>query len=96
MPLNPLYPAVVPDWQEPLGTSGETLSCDCADGMHRIGHAANHFCFDNETPAHQVYLHPHAIASRLVRNRDWLDFMRDGGYRTPSLWMSDGWATVQS
>ena len=26
--------------------------------------------------------------------RDWLAFMQDGGYRTPTLWMSDGWATV--
>ena len=53
------------------------------------------FCFDNETPRHQVYLHPYAIASRLVRNRDWLDFIEDNGYQTPSLWMSDGWATAQ-
>jgi ergothioneine biosynthesis protein EgtB len=94
--LNPLFPAIVPDWQEPIGAPGETTFVPCRDGLHQVGHAATHFCFDNETPAHTVYLHPHAIATRLVRNRDWLDFVRDGGYDTSALWMSDGWATVQS
>ncbi len=56
---------------------------------------AGGFCFDNETPRHPVYLAPYALASRLVRNRDWLDFIADRGYETPSLWMSDGWATVR-
>ena len=43
----------------------------------------------------EVWLHPHAMASRLVRNRDWLGFIQDNGYRTPSLWMSDGWAAAR-
>jgi ergothioneine biosynthesis protein EgtB len=30
-----------------------------------------------------------------VRNRDWLGFIEDNGYQTPSLWMSDGWVTVR-
>src|SRR5207247_1468773 len=34
------------------------------------------------------------IARSLVTNAQWLDFMADGGYATPSLWLSDGWATV--
>jgi ergothioneine biosynthesis protein EgtB len=92
---NPLFPAMIPAWQEPLGRPGETTFLQCPAGLHRIGHDGNGFCFDNETPLHQVYLHPHAIASRLVRNRDWLGFIRDNGYQTPSLWMSDGWATAR-
>jgi ergothioneine biosynthesis protein EgtB len=92
---NPLFPAINPDWREPLGQPGETTFVRCPDGLHRVGYDGNGFCFDNETPAHQAWLHPHAMASRLVRNRDWLDFILDDGYRTASLWMSDGWAAAR-
>lgn len=93
---NPLFPAMIPDWREPTGHGGETTFVRCRSGLQRVGHEGNGFSFDNETPSHDAYLHPHAIASRLVRNREWLGFIQDGGYRTPALWMSDGWATVQS
>jgi ergothioneine biosynthesis protein EgtB len=93
---NPLYPAMLPDWREPEGEPGETTFIRCPAGLHRIGHDGGGFCFDNETPAHQVWLDAYAIASRLVRNRDWLAFIEDGGYRTASLWMSDGWAAAQA
>ncbi|HZX33390.1 MAG TPA: SUMF1/EgtB/PvdO family nonheme iron enzyme, partial [Rhodocyclaceae bacterium] len=51
---------------------------------------------DCEGPRHQVYLRPYALASRPVTNREWLDFMADGGYRTPGHWLSDGWARLQA
>ena len=92
---NPLAPPVLPDWREPAAAPGETCFIACPGGVARIGHVGEGFCFDNETPAHQTLLQPHAVASHLVRNRDWLAFMQDGGYATPTLWMSDGWAAVQ-
>ena len=93
---SPLAPAVLPDWREPLGADGSTHFIDCPGGMARIGQQGAAFCFDNETPEHDVYLQPYQLASRLVRNGDWLEFIADGGYRTPTLWMSDGWACVQA
>jgi len=93
---NPLFPAMLPDWLEPSGAAGRTVFVPCPGGLHRIGHDTQDFCFDNETPVHQVWLDDYALASRLARNSDWLAFIADGGYRTPSLWMSDGWATVQA
>jgi ergothioneine biosynthesis protein EgtB len=92
---NPLFPAMDPDWQESLRDPVETKFIRCRDGLHPIGYNGKNFSFDNETPPHQAWLHPHALASHLVRNRDWLDFIRDNGYQTPSLWMSDGWATAR-
>jgi ergothioneine biosynthesis protein EgtB len=93
---NPLAPAVLPDWREPAGATGPTRFIECAGGLARIGHHGAGFCFDNETPAHDVYLHPYSLASRLVRNAEWLDFIADGGYRTSTLWMSDGWTCAQA
>lgn len=92
---HPLFPAISASWRESPGVPGETALIACPGGMHRVGYDGDDFCFDNETPSHQVLLHPHAMASRLVRNSDWLNFIRDNGYQTSSLWMSDGWATAQ-
>ena len=38
-----------------------------------------------------MFLRPYAIAASLVRNRDWLAFIDDGGYRRPEYWMAEGW-----
>ncbi len=64
-------------------------------GTVRIGHDGNGFAFDNETPRHRMIVEPYALATRLITNGEYLEFMRDGGYETPSLWLSDGWATIQ-
>jgi ergothioneine biosynthesis protein EgtB len=64
-------------------------------GVHQAGHAGDGFCFDNELPRHRVWLEPYAIAERLVTCGEYLEFMEDGGYRRPDLWLSDGWNAVQ-
>ena len=68
---------------------------DHPGGIVRIGHTGPHFAFDNEGPVHDVLLQPFALASTLVTNAEWADFIADGGYYTPALWLSDGWAWVQ-
>jgi ergothioneine biosynthesis protein EgtB len=65
-------------------------------GIHRIGFEGEGYSFDNEGPAHPLLLQPASIARGLVTNAQWLDFMADGGYATPSLWLSDGWALTES
>ena len=64
-------------------------------GIARIGHQSDGFAFDNEGPAHRVLLEPFALSSRLVTNREWADFIADGGYQAAKLWLSDGWAWVR-
>ncbi|NIR29995.1 MAG: ergothioneine biosynthesis protein EgtB [Gammaproteobacteria bacterium] len=92
---NPLCPVF-----REAGTSGDARPppmefIEGASGLVEIGHRGDGFCFDNECPRHHTYLHPHALATRPVTNEEYLEFIRDGGYRTPELWLSDGWATVQ-
>ena len=49
-------------------------------GIRSIGFDGDGFCFDNEQPAHQVLLQEAVIARHLVTNREWLEFIADGGY----------------
>jgi ergothioneine biosynthesis protein EgtB len=76
--------------EQPLGWSGH------AGGLVAIGHDGTTFAFDNELPRHREYLEPYAIADRTVSCGDWLAFIEGGGYDRPELWLSDGWAMVQS
>lgn len=92
---NKLLPAALPQFTRPAPLRGERRFVAFEGGLTEIGHPGEGFHFDNETPRHRVYLAPYGLADRLVRNRDWLDFMTDGGYRTATLWMSDGWAAAQ-
>lgn len=93
---NPIDPAWWPDWVEPGGTPGAARFLDVSGGIFTVGHRGNGFCFDNEMPAHEVLLGNFQIGSHLVRNSEWLAFMADNGYRTATLWMSDGWTEAQS
>ena len=53
------------------------------------------FCFDNETPRHKSYLSPYRIATSLVSNAEYQEFIEDGGYNNALLWLSEGWDFVQ-
>ena len=65
-------------------------------GLMEIGAASDSgFHFDNEAPRHRVWLEPFALASQLVRNGDYQQFIDDGGYQQADLWMSEGWAISQ-
>ncbi len=64
-------------------------------GLREAGYAGNGFCFDNELPRHRVWLEPHALADRLVTCGEYAEFMADGGYRKPELWLSAGWDAVK-
>ena len=54
------------------------------------------FCFDNELPEHKHYIHEVSLSQHLVTNGDYLMFMEDDGYKRSELWLSDGWALLQS
>ncbi|MDZ7631528.1 MAG: ergothioneine biosynthesis protein EgtB [Gemmatimonadaceae bacterium] len=91
-PMRPAYRAT-PLPAAPNAPSGwQTVS----EGLYDIGHAGDGFHFDNEAPRHRTYLAGCRIAHRLVTNHDYAEFIADDGYRRPELWLSAGWATVQT
>jgi len=97
--LNETHPAYDPQWQWPQPSSASPAAAEFGPtlaGIHMIGHDGAGFCFDNERPAHQTLLQPVRLATSLVTNGVWLQFMADGGYARPTLWLSDGWAAVEA
>ncbi|MFC6631683.1 ergothioneine biosynthesis protein EgtB [Microbulbifer taiwanensis] len=95
--INPILPAYLdsaPDDDVP-GRVEESSWLQIPGGVYSIGGEGEHFFFDNESPAHQQLLQDFRIASRLVSNGEYREFIEDGGYREPRLWLSDGWAQVQ-
>jgi len=63
-------------------------------GLREIGHAGPGFAFDNEEPRHRVHVAGFELASRAITNGEYAEFVSDGGYERPELWLSDGWDAV--
>ena len=92
---NPLRPAYDPARSSQSSISAAKGWREIPEGVHRIGDDSNGFVFDNERPAHRVFVERFKIAERLVTNREYLEFIEDGGYRKSTLWLAAGWAVVQ-
>ncbi len=104
-PLQPAYRTADGEGQaDGYADAEEMRFLQFAGGLVEIGQAGTGtaiqdgggFCFDNERPRHRVWLEPFQLASRLVTCGEYAEFMRDGGYRRPELWLSAGWQTVKS
>ncbi len=89
---NPLYPA----YGLPLAIN-EALDLRWLrfePGVVEIGHRGETFCFDNELPRHRQFIEPFALASRLVTNGEFAEFIAAGGYDDPVYWLAEGWDFV--
>jgi len=91
---NPLEPCYRQQDLKGVSQATQLRYCEGAAGMVAIGRSGHRFAFDNEGPRHRVWLEPHALASRPVTNAEFQEFVSDGGYREPTLWLSEGWDTV--
>jgi ergothioneine biosynthesis protein EgtB len=94
-PLEPVYRERSPEQTQAPPKLGWL---EFTGGVHELGFDRESdpggFCFDNELPRHKTFLEDYRIANRLVTNGEYLEFMADGGYERPELWLSDGWYTL--
>lgn len=89
--MNPLHPEITQTPKSfPQAQELQWLFVD--EGLYEIGSDAEGFVFDNETPQHKVYLQPFSAANRLSTNGEYIQFIEEGGYDDPLLWLSEGWA----
>lgn len=92
-PLHPAYREISPKKSAVVFLPASYKEFE--GGIVEIGYEGSGFAFDNEMPRHQVLLRDFRLQNRLVTNREYLEFMKDGGYADARLWLSDGWQTVQ-
>jgi len=91
---NPLRP-IFRERAETLGsTVPPTRWVPFKAGVYQIGHAGGGFFYDNEEPRHRQFVEDFHLASRLVTNGEYVEFIEDGGYHRPEFWLSLGWYTV--
>lgn len=89
---NPLKPAYRGDLLEPKGKLRSMSWVLYGEGIYFIGHDKKTFAYQNEKPRHKVMLHGFRLADRLITNTEYMDFIKDGGYDSPTLWLADGWS----
>lgn len=96
---NPLGPAMWVGSPAAVSSAAPIGWYQHPGGIALIGHdgaeSMGGFAFDNEGPRHRVLLEPFSLADRLITNGEWEDFIADGGYQNPRLWLADGWGWVQ-
>ena len=97
--LNPLRPAYK-TLNKPIEHSKSKLTWSNVEGgIVEVGQnfeESDKFFYDNEGPKHEVLLKPFQISNRPITNREWLEFIDDGGYERSELWLSDGWEKVNT
>lgn len=92
-PLKPAYRETGPGVSAGAAAPPSWVCFD--GGIFAVGHDGNGFAYDNEGPRHEALIRPFKLASRCVTNAEWIAFIADGGYATPTLWLADGWNVVR-
>lgn len=98
---NPTDPVYLERAADPTGPGpGDLAWDDVPEGVVEVGATddadGEGFSYDNERPRHRTYIPGSQVATRQVTVADWKCFMDDDAYARPELWLSDGWATVQT
>jgi len=75
----------------PVAGGGERVFVAGGPFVLGVDAATVPFSLDNERPAHTVDVAPFWIGRVPVSNRQWSEFVADGGYGRPDLWSARGW-----
>jgi len=92
-PLLPVYRNRV------ITESPETIALNWIsfdEGMVKIGSKGKEFTYDNEHPRHRTFVQNYQLADRLITNKEFIEFMDDGGYDRSELWLDEGWSAVNT
>ena len=94
--LNPLRPV----YCEKNKIAGNDINAmnwiSFPEGVYETGNRGKDFVFDNETPRHKTFISNFSLSDRLITNKEYINFIEEGGYNRPELWLSDGWKVVES
>ena len=93
-PLKPAYRAGAPEASKRPASPLTFTAFN--GGVHQVGHDGTGFAYDNEGPRHEQLIRPFKLANRCVTNAEWIAFIEDGGYRTATLWLADGWTAINA
>ncbi len=88
--INPQLPAYT-DAPLPKGEKIQPAWFEHPEGIIETGYDGNGFAYDNEKPKHKSYIYPFRLSQNLVSNGEYLEFIEDGGYSNPALWLSKGY-----
>ncbi len=91
---NPLLPVYSDTFEDHPTETHDQDWISIEEGTYSIGHNAEDFCYDNEQGCHKVFLHAYEISNKLVTNREFIEFIDDGGYRRFDIWHAEGWDWV--
>lgn len=89
---NPLHPVYNKDFKENPVQDFKQEWISMQEGIYEIGHnKPTDFCYDNELGRHKTFLQQYEISNKLVTNKEYMDFMKDGGYKEVLLWHAEAW-----
>jgi iron(II)-dependent oxidoreductase len=77
-------------FETPPAHESESGMVSVPGGEYTIGTIDRSTAYDNERPLHTVVARPFKIDRNPVTNGEYLEFMRDGGYKREELWSEGG------
>lgn len=92
---NPIFPVYEASYDDLKSNNQSQDFVKVSAGNYEVGFEGEDFHFDNEKERYTVYLRDYEIANFLVTNKEYLNFIADGGYQKFQYWLDEGWAWVQ-